>query len=201
MYFKLKKSKITNWWVAPEYDAMQFVNILKKGKIEGDFLVVGEYEDELATSTNKVVKITETGVITAKGTYYPFNQANGIYLEFLIQCNKKNAIIIKSWEWIGKNEIIANIENKNNDNMTLKCDFTPYLNNLGIEVAGSSITLKTTVVVNPFREGNYCSKLSIPQNIKRKIWAGRSYVGKNDKLKEIRNIYRNNINNLSKRVK
>ena len=176
MYFRLKKSLIKNWWVADENNKMGFVNILRKENIKGKLLVVGYYGDvgnkELATSTNGVVKITKEGVITAKGSFYPFEEANAVYMQYLIEANTGNSIIANWWEWIGKNKIRANLVNENKLKVDLEIDFTPIHNTTGVFVSGYSEQLKANVVISPFREGNYCLMLKIPQYIKRKIYAG-----------------------------
>lgn len=75
MYLRLKKSQITHWWVAKSNLKMAFVNILSGEELSEDLLVVGylnREKEELATSTNRVVRVTDKGVITQKGTFYPF---------------------------------------------------------------------------------------------------------------------------------
>lgn len=51
---------------------MTFVNILSGEPLNDNLLVVGYLDvekEELATSTNRVVKVTKDGGITAKGTF------------------------------------------------------------------------------------------------------------------------------------
>jgi len=70
MYTKLKKSQITHWWIAESNLKMAFVNILSGEPLSDNLLVVGYLDmekEELATSTNRVKRVTKDGVITAKG--------------------------------------------------------------------------------------------------------------------------------------
>lgn len=101
MKLQLKKSKITDWWVAKKNHKMAFVNIFSGEPLE-NLLIVGYYLDKnervLATSTNYVVRITKKGVITAQGSLYPFKKAHELYLQFLINANKKNTLIAYDWE-------------------------------------------------------------------------------------------------------
>ena len=114
MYFTHKKSKITGWWVAEEGTVLTFANICsdkprgKKMKIVGYLKDSSPYYPELATSTNYVVKVTKKGVITSKGTCYPFREAHALYLEFLSQANKENTLIATDWE-LNENTMIASI--------------------------------------------------------------------------------------------
>lgn len=208
MFFKLKQSKINNWWVASESDKMGFINILAKEDLKGNFLVVGEYEGELATSTNKVVKIRRDGVITAQGTFYPFEEANQVYIQFLIDVNKENVIIAQWWEIIGHNKIFANIILKNGADEVFikhcKFDFKPYKNITGVEVSGYSKELEADVVLNPFREGDYCMALQIPNSIKQKIWKGRRDSVFNieliNRIKKVKMIFENNNKSSCKNI-
>ncbi|MBE5821341.1 MAG: hypothetical protein E7311_01985 [Clostridiales bacterium] len=197
MYLKLKQSLIKNWWVAPKDDPMTFINILKRENIKQDLLVVGEYEHSISTSTNKVKKVTQNGVITAKGTFYPFEEANGIYMQFLVEINKANVIFATWWEKRGKNKIIADIEYGNKTIKKAEFDFVPYANSFGIYISGFSKRLDANVVLNPLREGNYCTKLMIPDEIKQKIYKGRFFLGltpaEKERIKKIRQIFYSNL--------
>lgn len=100
MVLKLKKSRITDWWVAEKNDRMNFLNILSGQPLKGDLVVVGYWDNtkNLARSTNSVVRITEKGVITAQGTFYPFEEAHPLYLNFLLKVNEENTIIASYWK-------------------------------------------------------------------------------------------------------
>ena len=100
MVLKLKKSRITDWWVAEKNDRMNFINILSGQPLKGDLVVVGYLDNtkNLARSTNSVVRITEKGVITAQGTFYPFEEAHPLYLNFLLKANEENTIIASYWK-------------------------------------------------------------------------------------------------------
>ena len=176
MYLTQKKSVIKNWWVARVNDKMGFVNILEKKNISNDLIVIGTWDRELSTSTNKVVKVTKEGVTTAKGTFYPFTEANEVYLQYLIDVNREDIIIAKAWEWKNKKRIVANVLQNKIIIPDCEFDFTPYENSTGVYVSGYSEELKSVVVLNPFNEGTYCMKLKIPQNIKDKINKGCQYL-------------------------
>lgn len=106
MFSKFKKSQITDWWVAESNLKMAFVNILSgEQPLSENLLVVGYLDrekEELATSTNRVVKVTKDGVITAKGTFYPFEEAHDLYLHFLIEANKEDTLIAFNWDYASK---------------------------------------------------------------------------------------------------
>ena len=72
MYFRLKKSKLTAWWVAKKGDLFTFENICSEEKMPDNLVVVGYLKDsieerryypELATSSRRVVKITKKVLI------------------------------------------------------------------------------------------------------------------------------------------
>lgn len=105
MYSKLKKSQITDWWVAKSNLKMAFVNILSGEPLSENLLVVGYLDrdkEELATSTNRVVKVTKDGVITEKGTFYPFEEAHELYLSFLIEVQQEDVLIATNWKYANK---------------------------------------------------------------------------------------------------
>ena len=65
-------------------------------------MVVGYFnkeKTELATSTNRIARVTNKGVITEKGTFYPFKKAHLLYLDFLINIEKENTVIAINWEY------------------------------------------------------------------------------------------------------
>ena len=75
--------------------------------------VVGYFKEttELYISTNFVVKITHKGIFTAKGTFYPFEDAHDLYLSFLIEVNKPNTIFAYNWNYassLSKSKITLN---------------------------------------------------------------------------------------------
>lgn len=191
MFLTKKKSLIKNWWVTHENDKMSFVNILKKENITRDLIVVGIWEHDLATSTNNVVKVTNRGVITEKGTFYPFTEANEVYLQYLIDVNNGNPVIALNWKKLGPNKIVADIiiNKKLIKNCTL--DFKPYTNSIGVTVSGHSKLLTSVVVLNPFKEGKYCMKLEVPINIMEKIKKGSMYLDM-EKIGQIEAILKKN---------
>ena len=170
----LKKSKIKDWWVAKSNNKMAFVNILEGGQLSDDLLIVGYLDkenEELATSTNRVAKVSKKGVITAKGTFYPFEEAHDLYLHFLIKAQKGNAIIAKNWDYAvkgAKTHIIADIEQNGVVENGVVFDFTP-MRNYNVMFAGFSYSLKSNVLLTTFDKRGVCILLKIPDSVRSDI--------------------------------
>lgn len=175
MYLRLKKSKITDWWVAKPKSKMAFINILSSENLSQDLLVVGYLDkgkQELATSTNLVKKITEKGVITEKGTFYPFKEAHPLYLQFLIEANKENTLIATDWDYaskISKHKIIADIVRKDGIEKGVTFDFTP-IEKGKVMLNGYSKDLSSNIVLTTFAKRNVCITLRIPDSVKSDIY-------------------------------
>ncbi|MBQ2916936.1 MAG: hypothetical protein IJE59_01995 [Clostridia bacterium] len=174
MYSNLKKSKITDWWVAEANLKMAFVNILSGQPLDKNLLVVGYLDKEnreLGTSTNRVVKVTKEGVITEKGTFYPFKEAHDLYLHFLIEANKENTLIATKWEYadkICKRKIIADIVRDGTIEERVTFDFTPS-KKYNVMFAGYSKDLSSNIILTTFARRNVCIKLQIPDVVKSDI--------------------------------
>lgn len=189
MYLFLKKSKLTRWWVCDSKTKMAFVNILSKENLTDNLLVIGylnESKQELATSSNKVVKVTKKGVITAKGSFYPFETAHNLYLNFLIEANKPNTLIATNWEYASKlstTQIIADIISKDGIQKGVTFDFNPSKNDKTMSY-GFSKNLNSNIVLTTFAKRNICIAIKIPDYIKAAIYS--TSLGEKDEI--LRNI-------------
>lgn len=189
MEMKLKKSLIKNWWVAPAKEKMQFVNILNNvNNIEPDLVVMGylhNEKDNLASSTNRVVKIIKEGVVTGQGTFYPFEEAHELYLKFLIEANEKNTVIANRWELIDEKHMVANliwqigIETIQN---AATFDFKSTSNGK-ILLTGQSKELKSNIVLSPFNVRNQCLLLCVKDSVLKDIWEGSFATSEETKQK------------------
>lgn len=168
MFLSLKKSRITDWWVAPKNDKMNFFNILSSKTLNGDFIVMGYLDKttELAHSTNSVVRITSKGVITSKGTFYPFEEAHPLYLRFLLKANTENTIIASYWKILDfkSNTMIADILTKEGLIKDVTFDFIKDEESTVI-FSGYSNKLSSNIVVSTFRRKDYCSILGLPNEV------------------------------------
>ena len=167
MYFMLKKSKLTAWWVAKKDNKLTFVNICDKKQLSNDLVVVGffkddYYPDELGRSSNHVVKVTKKGVITSKGSFYPFEEAHALYIEFLNDINTKEAVIAFNWK-LNKNTMTADIIRNGEVAKDVTFDFDSYFTNS--KSIGYSEKLQSDVVISPFSRRGVCMTLSIPMEI------------------------------------
>ena len=191
MYLRLKKSKITDWWIAKPKSKMAFINILSSENLSQDLLVVGYLDkgkQELATSTNLVKKITEKGVITEKGTFYPFKEAHPLYLQFLIEANKENTLIATDWEYTGKfnSRIIADIVRKDGIEKGVTFDFTP-IEKGKVMLNGYSKDLSSNIVLTTFAKRNVCITLRIPDSVKSDIYRS-SFEDEKETMKKVKLI-------------
>ena len=147
---------------------MGFVNIFSEVPLSEDLLIVGflnKKKGELATSINRVARITRDGVITAQGTFYPFEEAHDLYLHFLIEANKKNTLIATLWEKVGKGRIIADIMQNGEFKKTVTFDFEPSKRH-NVMFAGYSKELSSNVVITTFARRHVCITLGIPKSLK-----------------------------------
>ena len=158
MYLKLKKSKITDWWVAEENDKMAFVNILSGEPLRSNLKVIGYLDKSLevvAYSTNYVVRITKKGVITSQGSFYPFEEAHDLYLQFLIYANKEDTLIGYRWDFAdkaSKEKIVADIIDKGTIRKDVIFDFIPSKKD--VMLSGYSNDLSANVVLATFSRRN-----------------------------------------------
>lgn len=197
MFSKFKKSQITDWWVAESNLKMAFVNILYgEQPLSENLLVVGYLDrekEELATSTNRVVKVTKDGVITAKGTFYPFEEAHDLYLHFLIEANKEDTLIAFNWDYASKlckHKITADIILNGKVEREVTFDFIPS-KKYNVMFAGYSEQLSSNIVLTTFARRNVCIKIAIPEEVKSAISCSR-FAGKEEtleKVKYVQNIF------------
>lgn len=201
MFLKLKKSQITDWWIAPENSVMQFANVLSgENPLRGKFLVVGYLDKEkkqLATSTNQVVRITNNGVMTAKGTFYPFEEAHELYLQFLIKANQPNTVIAVNWEHASKlnrTKLVADILQKGDVKKEVEFDFISDRQTVAL-LSGYSKTLQANVVLATFNKRNVCIKLAIPDSVEEDIYNSSFAVYEEtmEKIEEVRRIFNQNL--------
>ncbi len=196
MFFKLKKSHITDWWIAISDSPLAFFNILAGNPLDQKLIVVGYFnkkKKELATSTNYVVNVTKDGVITTNGSFYPFEKAHKLYLQFLIEVNKENTLIATNWDFAKywyfyikkgkltitdweyantstKSIIIADIILNNGyiRKKSITFDFIPDQKH-NVILSGYSKDLSSKIVLTTFSRRNVCAKISIPNSIKSDI--------------------------------
>lgn len=175
MVITLKKSRITDWWVTTRNDPMNFFNIFSSNHFHGDFVVVGYLDNtkELAHSTNSIIRITDEGVITSKGSFYPFKEAHPLYLKFLLKANKDNTIIASYWNFEVLDQIsftmIANISTPEGIKKDVTFDFIPDKNST-LMFSGHSNKLSSDIVLCTFRRKGYCSILGIPDAVKYDVY-------------------------------
>lgn len=190
MSLKLKKSRISNWWIAHENDKMNFFNIFSQKHFNSDFVVMGylDKNTNLARSTNLVMRVTKEGVITAQGTFYPFEEAHPLYLKFLLQANKPNTIIASHWEILDEKShtMIANIETSDGIKNNITFDFIPD-KKTKVMFSGYSHKLSANVVLSSFRRRGYCVILSIPETVLSDI-ATSSIILQDDLMKRVRKV-------------
>lgn len=175
MYLKLKKSQITDWWVAKSNLKMAFVNILSGEPLSENLLVVGYLDIEkrkLATSTNRVIKVTKDGVITEKGTFYPFEEAHDLYLHFLIEVHKENTLVATNWEYakkLCKHTVTADVIRNGEIERGITFDFIPS-KKYNVMFAGYSTELSSNIILTTFARRNVCITLAIPETVKFDIY-------------------------------
>lgn len=190
-----KPSKIVDWWIAPKYHELKFVNILLPGSLKEDLVIVGhprneESRREIWTSTNKVAKITRTGVMTEKGTFYPFKEAHGMYIQFLIEVNKANTVHAYLWDYAShaKDRIIADVtfyEGYQKEDVTFDCKIDEKPKELP---CGYSKELKANVVFSPFSKRNFCTRIHVPTEVILATYSGAKLTSEEfrSKMKKIR---------------
>lgn len=189
MFTKFKKSQITDWWVAESNLKMAFVNILSGEPLGGNLLVVGYLDKELTLSTNRVVKVTKDGVITAKGTFYPFEEAHDLYLHFLMEANKEDTLIAFNWEYknkLCKRMITADIIRNGNVERGVTFDFTPS-KKYNVMFAGYSEQLSSNIVLTTFARRNVCITIAIPEEVKSDIYRS-SFATKEETMEKVRAV-------------
>lgn len=188
MYFTLKQSKIEGWWVSKKDSKLTFVNICDKEQLTDDLVVVGFMKDsypELAMSTNHVVKVTEEGVITAKGSFYPFEEAHALYINFLNNTNTTNAVIAFNWE-LNKNTMAADIIRDGSVIKNVTFDFESYHDDRND--IGYSDKLKSDVVVSAFSGRGVCMTLCIPWEIKHDMRMNADFEYESEKVQYINRV-------------
>lgn len=209
MYLKLKKSKITDWWIAEGNDKMNFVNILTGEPLQSDLKVVGYFDksqEVVATSTNYVVMITKEGVITSQGSFYPFEEAHNLYLQFLIYTNKKDALIGYNWDFAdreSKEKIVADIIDKGTIRKNVIFDFIP--NEVGVMLSGYSKDLSEDVVLSTFSRRNVGCLIihGIADFVKADIYHSSFALleESQERVKEVKKIFSNKVKGKSISVK
>lgn len=131
MYLELKKSKLTDWWVAEENDKMNFVNILSGKALRCNLKV------------------------TAQGSFYPFEEDHPLYLQFLIYANKENTLIGYHWDFVdgeSKEKIVADIIDEGTIREDVIFDFVPSESE--VMLSGYSKELSRNVVLATFSRRN-----------------------------------------------
>lgn len=201
MFLKLKKSRITDWWVADRNDKMNFFNILSEQYLNADLVVMGYLDKttDLAHSTNSVLRITKKGVITAQGTFYPFEEAHPLYLNFLLKANKDNTIIASYWKILDykNNTMIADILTKDGLKKEVTFDFIPNEKS-PIMFFGHSNKLSADVVISTFRRKDYCIIIDIPDEVIADIYNTSIVIFQDDFIKivdEVKKLFSKKFNN------
>lgn len=200
MKLKLKRSKITDWWVAKEGHKMAFVNIVSGDPLDKDLLVVGyldKSQEELATSTNQVILVCKDGVVTAQGTFYPFEEAHELYLQFLINANKENTVIAQSWEIkqeVPKMMLVADIICGSEIKEDITFDFIPDEKTY-VMLHGYSEKLSSNVVLTTFARRNVCIILNIPKTVTDDIYSSSFALEEesDDRLQAVRKLFEQNV--------
>lgn len=195
MYFTLKESKMTAWWVAKKNDLMAFYNICANEELPNDLVVVGTMKDsypalDLAESSNNVVSVSEHGVITAKGSFYPLEEAHALYINFLVGANTTNVVKAFNWE-LRKGRMTADIIKDGQMKKGITFDFDPYHSNRND--IGYSDELKSDVVVSLFSRRGVCIKLAIPFEVKCEMRNNAEFADESEKTEYI-NLVRKFIN-------
>lgn len=218
MNIRLKKSQIIHWWVAEQSSKLSFANIFEEKALSKKLIVVGYYgeEKELATSQHIVVNVTKKGIITAQGSFYPFEEANALYLQFLIEISKPNTIVATYWDYAEDDDkyvkdknnpkiligtkwgeverknyrLIANIMRNGTKEMDITFDFKKNEND-PLMLRGYSKELSSNVVLCTFQKRSFCIIIGIPKNVENDILKS-TLVPRNEKekiIKEFRKIY------------
>lgn len=203
MQDKLKESKICSWWIAPTRNELKFINILSEDELKGDLIVVGYMKGrrdtrELWTSSNYVLKITEEGVITAQGSFYPFEEAHPIYLRFLVQANKENTKFAYQWGYINKpdkKEIIANlVEGDGVIHESVIFDIIPDKRG-PVLVSGYSEKLGCNIVFSSFDKRGFCIRIRISKEVKEEIYRSSLVTPKelSARAQKVREIFKSKM--------
>lgn len=197
MKLQLKKSKIVDWWVAKESEKMEFVNIFSGEPLE-NLLIMGYYLDrnrrKLASSTNYIVRITREGVITAQGSFYPFEEAHELYMQFLIKANKKNTLIACKWE-IEEQEKTMKLTADIVGNTAAKevtFDFIPDENS-NVLFSGYSKKLSSKVILNTFSRRNVCIIFDIPQSVLNDVY-NSAFALTDESVVKVKKIFSKKVN-------
>lgn len=209
MHLELKKSKITDWWVAEENDKMVFVNILSGEPLRSNLKVIGyldKSQEVVATSTNYVVMITQEGVITSQGSFYPFLEAHELYLQFLIYANKENTLIGYHWDFAdnaSKERIVADIIDKGTIRKDVTFDFIP--NEKDVMLSGYSNDLAENVILATFSRRNVGCLIiqGIADFVKADIYNSSVALleESQERVKEVKKIFSNKVKGKSVSVK
>lgn len=209
MYLKLKKSKITDWWIAEGNNKMAFVNILSGEPLRCNLKVVGyldKSQEVVATSTNYVVMITQEGVITSQGSFYPFEEAHELYLQFLIYANKEDTLIGYRWDFAdktSKEKIVADIIDNGTIRKDVTFDFIP--NKKDVMLSGYSNDLSANVVLATFSRRNVGCLIieGIADFVKADIYYNSFALleESQERVKEVKEIFSNKVKGKSISVK
>jgi len=183
MYFQLKESQITNWWIADNNSKLTFFDIFTHKVPKKRLVVVGYpkrysvYLDEVTVSSNYVSKVTSKGVISEKGVLYPFSDAHPLYLRFLLEL-KNNVAIATNWKF-NKNGMHADIIKDGEKNEEITFDFTPD-GKTDVLFKGYSKDLGTNVILCTFSRKDVYTKLQLPHIVEADIYVS-SIVKDNEK--------------------
>lgn len=175
--FTFRKSQITDWWITEPESLLNFSNIITQKALNKELVVVGldRRDRELSRSDDIVVKITEDGVTTESGMFYPLKEAHELYLKFLIDVNKENHLIATKWKEImqlsgsKKMILIADVIDYGEILEGIKFDFNPNGETKAM-LTGYSNQLNSNIVLTTFSKRDVCIKIGIPQYIKDDIY-------------------------------
>lgn len=173
----LRKSEITNWWIAPATNKLSFCNIFS-GTLQGNFIVVGFSgleKENLYYDESNVVRIAKEGVFTDTGTFYPFTDAHELYLHFLIDANQSNTLIATNWAVFSQHthfsEIVADIITPQGILADRVFDFHSN-QKTAVLLTGYSSQLSVNIVLTPYVQRKHCIRLIVPDEIKDAIYTG-----------------------------
>lgn len=193
MHLNLKKSRLTHWWVAEFDDKMNFCNIFsEETRTKGSLKVIGYLDntEKIAQSTNYVVMITKDGVITAQGSFYPWEEAHELYLRFLIKANQIDTAIARRWKILDAEKclVLADITRGGVVEENVKFDFIP---DKGINVifSGTSSKLDSKVVFATFsRRDVGCLVIAgVDERVKEDVKKS-SYASKESSQKRVESV-------------
>lgn len=194
MHLNLKKSRLTHWWVADSNDKMNFCNIFSEEvSFQGFFKVIGYLDnnpEKIAPSTNYVVMITKDGVITAQGSFYPWEEAHELYLRFLLKANQSDTVIASRWKILDPKKclMLADITRNGVVEENVEFDFIPD-KGTNVIFSGMSSKLDSKVVFATFsRRDVGCLVIAgVDERVKEDVKKS-SYASKESSQKRVEGV-------------